>query len=263
MDIASKESKDFKIPSTIRYRGEEMGINIGICETEAKNALCRELRSTVVRVHIDDPTGFEDLVQYEDVVDLKTAKKAVGDWEAFIKRNRINEETDAVYMSKVKKDEDIALLAPLAKKVCTGWVPMEGVPEDRKKDLMAVASKDDVVTGWDQLELDEMNEMCAKCPRSWDKGRGCIGAFGPNNSKLPEIAAKYGCTITASAPRSAELHIIFSPDDAEKLLREIVVLKEALPKEGKVYVNRYKGPVERMEAVAKISVAERCGWFFF
>jgi hypothetical protein len=244
-------------------KARQMGINIGICEMEAKNASCRDLRSTIIRVHVDSEKGFEDIVQYEEIVDLDTAKKAVGDWAAFIKRNRINEETDAVYMSKVKKDEDIALLKPLAKNVCTGWIPMEGLPEDRKKAVMAVASKDDIITGWDQLEFDEMNELCAKCPLSWDKGRGCIGAFGPDTSKLPEIAAKYDCPITASAPVSAKAHKIFTPKDAEALLKEVEVLREALPKEGKVYVNRYGGPVDRMEAVAKISVAEGCGWYFF
>ena len=240
-----------------------MGINIGICEMEAKSASCKDLRSTIIRVHVDDEKGFEDIVQYEELVDLDTAKKAVGDWAAFIKRNRINEETDAVYMAKVKKDEDIALLKPLAKKVCTGWIPMEGLSEEKKKAVLAVASKDDVITGWDQLEFDEMNELCAKCPLSWDKGRGCIGAFGPDTSKLPEIAAKYGCPITASAPESSKSHRIFTPKDAESLLKEVEILRDALPKEGKVYVNRYGGPVDRMEAVAKISVAEGCGWYFF
>ena len=240
-----------------------MGINIGICEMEAKSASCRELRSTVVKVHVTDPKGLEDLVQYEDVVDLETAKKAVGDWAAFIKRNRINEETDAVYMSKVKKDEDIALLQPLSKKVCTGWIMMEGLSDDAKKKAMDRAGGDDIITGWDQLEFDEMNEICSKCPLSWDKGRGCIGAFGPDTSKLPEIAKKYGCPITASAPESAKTHKIFSPADAEKLLKEVEILRDALPKEGKVFVNRYGGPVDRMEAVAKISVSEGCGWYFF
>ncbi|MBR4686653.1 hypothetical protein PED39_00275 [Methanomassiliicoccales archaeon LGM-RCC1] len=240
-----------------------MGINIGICEMEAKSASCRELRSTIIRVHVDKTEGFEDILQYEDIVDLETAKKAVGDWDAFIKRNRINEETDAVYMSKVKKDEDIALLQPLSKKVCTGWIAMEGLPEDKKQAVLKVASKDDIITGWDQLEFDEMNEMCAKCPLSWDKGRGCIGAFGPDTSKLPEIAAKYNCPITASAPESSKSHKIFTPKDAEALLKEVEILRDALPKEGKVFVNRYGGPVDRMEAVAKISVAEGCGWYFF
>jgi len=240
-----------------------MGINIGICEMEAKNALCKDLRTTLVKVHVDKIDGLEDIVQFEEIIDLETAKKKVGDWEAFIKRNRINAETDAVYLSKVKKEEDIALLKPLAKKVYTGWVMMDGLPEDKKEEVVKRAGKDDVVTGWDNLEFDEMNELCSKCPLSWDKGRGCIGAFGPETSKLPEIAAKYNCPITASAPASAKTQKKFTPADAENLLKEIEILKEALPKEGKVFVNRYKGPVERMEAVAKISVAENCGWYFF
>ncbi|MBP5735415.1 MAG: hypothetical protein J6W53_06335 [Candidatus Methanomethylophilaceae archaeon] len=240
-----------------------MGINIGICEMEAKNASCRELRSTIVRVHVESDKGFEDIAEYEEIVELDKAKKAVGDWEAFIKRNRINEETDAVYMTKVKKEEDIKLLQPLAKKVCTGWIPMEGLSEGRKEQVLKACGKDDIITGWDQLEFDEMNELCAKCPLSWDKGRGCIGAFGPDTSKLPEIAAKYNCPITASAPQSAKSQKKFTPADAEALLKEVAVLRDALPKEGKVYVNRYGGPVDRMEAVAKISVAEGCGWYFF
>ena len=38
-----------------------MGINIGICEMEAKNAACRELRSTIIRVHVDSEKGFEEV----------------------------------------------------------------------------------------------------------------------------------------------------------------------------------------------------------
>jgi hypothetical protein len=240
-----------------------MGINIGICEMEAKNASCRELRSKIIKVHVDDPKGLEDIVQYEVLVDLETAKKAVGDWDAFIKRNRINAETDAVYLSKVKKDEDMKILEPLSKKVCTGWIEMEGLTDAQKEKALKAASKEDIITGWDQLEFDEMNEMCAKCPLSWDKGRGCIGAFGPDTSKLPAIAEKYNCPITASAPVSAKEHKIFTPEDAKALLKEIEILRDALPKEGKVFVNRYGGPVDRMESVAKISVAENCGWYFF
>ena len=240
-----------------------MGINIGICEMEAKNALCKDLRSDIIKVHAGNNSGLDDLVQYEEIVDLAVAKKTVRDWDAFLKRNRINEDTDAIYMSKVKKDVDIELLSPKAKKVSTGWILMETVPEDRRSEVLSKASKDDVITGWDQLEFDEMNETCSKCPLSWDKGRGCIGAFGPDSSKLPAIAEKYGCPITASAPSSAKAHKIFTPADAEALLKEVEILKDALPKEGKVFVNRYKGPVERMEAVAKISVQEGCGWYFF
>ena len=154
-----------------------MGINIGICETEAPSAPCGELRGNIVKVHLEDPSGFEEHMEYDVRVDLETAKEAVGDWDAFIKRNRINPETDAVYMDKVKKDDDRALLEPLAQRVCTGWIVVEGLPEDVRRQVLEKSGSEDRLTGWDMLSFDEMNEMCANCPLSWDKGRGCIGAF--------------------------------------------------------------------------------------
>ena len=240
-----------------------MGINIGICETEAPSAPCRELRGNIVKVHLEDPSGFEEHMEYDVKVDLDTAKEAVGDWDAFIKRNRINPETDAVYMDKVKKDDDRALLEPLAQRVCTGWIVVEGLPEDVRGQVLERAGSEDRLTGWDMLSFDEMNEMCANCPLSWDKGRGCIGAFGPDNSLLPEIAGRHGCPIVASVPDAVREGKRFTFEDAEELLREVAVLREALPEEGKMMVRRYSGPVDRMEAVAKISVSEGCGFFFF
>ena len=240
-----------------------MGINIGICETEAPSAPCRELRGNIVKVHLEDPSGFEEHMEYDVKIDLDTAKEAVGDWDAFIKRNRINPETDAVYMDKVKKDDDRALLEPLAQRVCTGWIVVEGLPEDVRGQVLEGAGSEDRLTGWDMLSFDEMNEMCANCPLSWDKGRGCIGAFGPDNSLLPEIAGRHGCPIVASVPDAVKEGKRFTSEDAEELLREVAVLREALPEEGKMMVRRYSGPVDRMEAVAKISVSEGCGFFFF
>ena len=240
-----------------------MGINIGICETEAPSAPCRELRGNIVKVHLEDPSGFEEHMEYDVRVDLEAAKEAVGDWDAFIKRNRINPETDAVYMDKVKKDDDRALLEPLAQRVCTGWIVVEGLPEDVKGQVLERSGSEDRLTGWDMLSFDEMNEMCANCPLSWDKGRGCIGAFGPDNSLLPEIAGRHGCPIVASVPDAVKEGRRFTSEDAEELLREVAVLREALPEEGKMMVRRYSGPVDRMEAVAKISVSEGCGFFFF
>ena len=240
-----------------------MGINIGICETEAPSAPCRELRGNIVKVHLEDPSGFEEHMEYDVRVDLETAKEAVGDWDAFIKRNRINPETDAVYMDKVKKDDDRALLEPLAQRVCTGWIVVEGLPEDVRRQVLEKSGSEDRLTGWDMLSFDEMNEMCANCPLSWDKGRGCIGAFGPDNSLLPEIAGRHGCPIVASVPDAVREGKRFTSEDAEELLREVAVLREALPEEGKMMVRRYSGPVDRMEAVAKISVSEGCGFFFF
>ena len=240
-----------------------MGINIGICEMEAERAPCRELRGRIVKVHAEDTSGIEDLMEYDRVVPLEKAKEAVGDWDAFLKRNRINAETDAVYMDKVKKDGDREVLDPLAEDVCTGWIVMEGLSEEDRDRAISHAGPDDRLTAWDELSFDEMNEMCANCPLSWDKGRGCIGAFGPDNSLLPEIAGRHGCPIVASVPQSVREGKRFSPDEAEQLLKEVEVLRAALPEEGKMMVRRYSGPVDRMEAVAKISVSEGCGFFFF
>ncbi len=240
-----------------------MGINIGICETEAPSAPCRELRANIVKVHLDDPTGYEQYMERDVKVDLETARQAVGDWDAFIKRNRINPDTDAIYIDKVKKEEDRAVLEPLSESVCTGWIATEGLPGDVKDEAISKASPEDRLTGWDMLSFDEMNEMCANCPLSWDKGRGCIGAFGPDNSLLPEIAGRHGCGIVASVPDAVKEGRRFTPEDAKELLREVEVLRAALPEEGKMMVRRYSGPVDRMEAVAKISVSEGCGFFFF
>lgn len=240
-----------------------MGINIGICEMEAKSAPCRELRSRVLKVHVDDASELEQHLEYDTKVELKDAKEAIDDWDAFLKRNRINPETDAVYMEKVKKDEDRAVLEPLAKKEYTGWIILEGLPDDARDVAMSRAGPDDRLTGWDQLSFDEMNEMCANCPLSWDKGRGCIGAFGPDNSLLPEIAGRHGCNLVASVPDAVREGRRFTAEDAEELLKEVDVLRAALPEEGKMMVRRYSGPVDRMEAVARISVSEGCGFYFF
>ncbi len=240
-----------------------MGINIGICETDAQNASCRELKASVVRVLVDDIKGFENVVEYDDVVSLDDAKSIVKDWEAFMKRNRVNADTDAIYMDKIKADSDLLLLKDKVKKVCTGWVEMSKLSEEQKEKALKASKKENQLTGWDLVDFDEMNEICAKCSLSWDKGRGCIGAFGPDNSLLPGIAEKYKCDIVASAPELAAAKKKLTPEDGVKLLKEIDILTAALPEEGKMMVRRYSGPLERMEAVAKISVKEKCGFYFF
>ncbi len=238
-----------------------MGINIGIMEMEAPSAPCKELRSRLIKVHMKDMTGFEDAADFDEFVSYEDAKAVFPDWEAFVKRNRLNEDADAVYIEKVKKADDIERLRPYAKRVPTGWVSMEGLSEERVAE--ASERSEDRITGWDQLDFDEMNAMCAECPLSWDKGRGCIGAFGPDNSLLPEIAGRHGCPIVASVPQAVAEGRRFAPEDAEQLLKEVEVLKAALPEEGKMMVRRYSGPVERMELVAQISVKEGCGFYFF
>ena len=69
-----------------------MGINIGIMEMEAPSAPCRTLRSETVRVHMADVSGFEDAAVYDEFVPYEKAKAAFPDWEAFVKRNRLNED---------------------------------------------------------------------------------------------------------------------------------------------------------------------------
>jgi hypothetical protein len=113
------------------------------------------------------------------------------------------------------------------------------------------------------LSFDEMNDMCKRCELSWDKGRGCIGSFGPDNSMLPGIAEKRGCKIVASVPEGAKSGRRYTPEDAKILLKEIETLTIALPEEGKKMVRNYSGPLERMNAVANISVKEGCGFYFF
>ena len=240
-----------------------MGINIAICEREAENALCRTMKTDLKRILVDDISGFEDVSASETTVSIETAKTLFPDWEGFLKRNRIPEDIDAIYLDKVKKDEDIAILQPKSKRILTGWVSVEDLNEERLSKAISVSKGENRLTGWDMITFDEMNETCASCSLSWDKGRGCIGAFGPEDSLLPGIAEKYNCTLTASVPESAVKKRVFTPEEAARFIEEIWILTDALPKEGKMFVRRYSGSLERMMAVANISVREKCGFFFF
>ena len=240
-----------------------MGISVAICELEAKSAPCKEYKTSIVKALVEDVSGLEDIVEIDEYVTLEDARKLFSDWEAFIKRNRINEEADAIYMVKVKNDDDKAKLTPFVKKKFTGWVALEGLDDAKREEVLKRSKRENRITGWDMLDFDEMNDMCAKCPLSWDKGRGCMGAFGPDNSKLPEIAEKRGCAIVASAVSSAKEQKRFSPEDAKVLKKEVGILTAALPEEGKVYVRRYGGVLERLDAVADICIKEGCGFLFF
>ena len=240
-----------------------MGISIAICELESKNALCRECKGTLYKVLVEDVTGLEDICEVDEYVTLEKAKELFPDWDGFVKRNRIAEDVDAIYMVKVKKDEDRAVLAPFVQRKYTGWVALEGLSGDRREEVISRSKPENRITGWDRLEFDEMNDMCARCKLSWDKGRGCMGAFGPTTSKLPEVAGRRGCPIVASVVESSEEQKRFSAEDAEELKREVGVLRAALPEEGKVYVSRYGGVLDRLEAVADVCISEGCGFVFF
>jgi len=240
-----------------------MGISIAICELEAKSASCRELKKDVKNVLLKDISGFENAAESDEVISLEEARKAIPDWDGFLKRNKINEETDAIYMDKVKDDNDVSILSKLVKIKYTGWIDFSKLDNDRKKSALDKVSREDRITGWDELSFDEMNDTCKNCPLSWDKGRGCIGAFGPDNSVLPEIAAKRNCPIVASVPEGVKTGRKYTSEDGIKLAKEVEILNVALPEEGKVMVRRYSGPLERLAAIAKISIDENCGFFFF
>ncbi|MFA6709741.1 MAG: hypothetical protein WC067_00105 [Candidatus Methanomethylophilaceae archaeon] len=240
-----------------------MGISIAICELEAESAACRRLKRNVKRILLKDVSGYEEIAEADYVVPLEEAKRKIPDWNEFLKRNRISEETDAVYMDKVRNEDDSLILSEHAEKRYTGWIDLSKLDEDKRETALNEANKDDRVSEWDELSFDEMNDTCRKCPLSWDKGRGCIGAFGPDNSMLPEIAAKRGCTIVASVPEGAKGRRRYTSEEGAELAKEVEILTASLPEEGKIMIRRYSGPLERLAAVAKISVDENCGFFFF
>ncbi len=240
-----------------------MGISIAICEKDAPSAACAGLKKDIRKAMVSDIAPFGDAAIFDMVVSLDDAKAAFPDFEAFLKRNRINESTDAIYMEKVKKDDDRAILEPKAERRYTGWVDMTGMADDLRTKALELSKPENRVNGWDCLDFDEANKACAECPLSWDKGRGCIGAFGPDSTQLPEIAGRHGCDLVASVPELAKGCTILAPSDAEKLLKECATLADILPEEGKMAVRRYAGPVERMRLVAEISVKEGCGFYFF
>lgn len=221
------------------------------------------MKTDLQKILLDDISGFEDIVEYDEVVTLDDAKALFPEWEQFLKRNRIPEDIDAIYIEKIKNDPDMEMLRPAVKKVSTGWVSVSDLSAGQFKTAISASKEENRLTGWDLLSFDEMNEKCSSCKLSWDKGRGCIGAFGPDNSALPEIAMKRGCAIIASVPESAAKRRIFTPEEGAKMAEEVTALEAALPEEGKMFVRRYSGCLERLKAVAEISVREGCGFYFF
>ena len=240
-----------------------MGISIAICEKDAPSAPCAKLKKEIRSLYVSDHTLFGEAAEYDEIVSLEDARSIFPDYEAFAKRNRISDETDVIYMEKVKKDEDRKALAPKVVKRYTGWVDATKLDAAGLKKALELSLPENRITGWDKVDFDEANAICAACPLSWDKGRGCIGAFGPDSSELPAIAARHGCPIVASAPESASSGRIFTSEEAKALKDEVEKLTAILPSEGKNAVRRYSGPVERLGLVADISIKEGCGFYFF
>jgi len=240
-----------------------MGVSIAICEVDSDSALCKIGKTTLLKVNLKDVSGFEELAESDLVVPINQAKLLMGaDWEAFLKRNRLDPEMETLYLEKGTNEGDRQLRTAESQKLYTGWISLNKVPADRMNVLMQKAGKDDRLTGWDILSFDEMAATCLKCPLSWDEGRGCMGTFGPENSALPGIAQKYNCAIVASVPSSVESKKMFSVEDANKLLEEVKLLREKLPDEGKVMVRRYSGVLDRLEKMGNVCLTYKTRFYF-
>ena len=220
-----------------------MGISIAICEKDAPSAPCAKAKKEIKKVLVDDYKPFGDAAENYEIVTLEDAHAVFPDYEAFAKRNRINDETDVIYMEKVKKEDDLAALRPKAVRRYTGWIDLSKLNAADAEKAISMSLPENRITGWDQVDFDEANAICAACPLSWDKGRGC--------------------RIVASAPEGARTGRIYTPEEAKELAKEVKILADIMPEEGKMAVRRYSGPVERLGLVADISVKEGCGFYFF
>jgi hypothetical protein len=240
-----------------------MGISMAICELDSVNSLCKKDKETIMKARLPSVKGLEACADYDETVMTEDAKKVfASDWEGFLKRNRLDGDRESFLLDKVKKEEDLVKLRPVAKKVYTGWVVLEKMSPAQAQDAVKSAGPDNLLTKWDTVPLDETNVICGKCPMSWDKGRGCIGSFGPETSQLPEIAKKYGLTIVARVPELAASREKLSAADAKKVVEECRVLKEKLEVEGKGPARRYGGVVERMELMADLCAKNGMRFYF-
>jgi hypothetical protein len=242
-----------------------MGLNMAITELESDKALCKGKKLSVVKVFLEDPSRWEKIVEIDRIVDLKKASDKLGKdkMDAFIKKSKLKIEGDELYLEKVKDENDRKMFEPFVKEVKTKWILMEKVPVDQKKDVVAVAKKENTVTEWDMLEFDEMYATCGKCGLSWDNKKGCVGNFGPSASPVPELARKHGLSILSKVDQLAEQKKILSSKDADELLKEVKVLREKAPAEGKVIVRRIEGTLNRLEAMAKCAKDYNVGFYFF
>ena len=238
---------------------------MAITELESDKALCKGKKLSVVKVFLEDPSRWEKIVEVDRIVDLKKAADKLGKdkVDAFIKKSKLKVEGDELYLEKVKDENDRKMFEPFVKEVKTKWILMERVSADQKKEVMATAKKENTVTEWDLLEFDEMYATCGKCGLSWDNKKGCVGNFGPSASPVPELARKHGLSILSKVDQLAEQRKILSSKDADELLKEVKVLREKAPAEGKVIVRRIEGTLNRLEAMAKCAKDYNVGFYFF
>ena len=242
-----------------------MGLNMAIMELESDKSLCKNKKLSVVKVFLDDPGRWEKHVEVDRIVDLKAASDKMGreKIDALLKKARLKPEGDELFLEKVKDEDDRKVLMPFVKEVKTKWILMEKVPAADRNALQATAKKENTVTEWDLLEFDEMYATCGKCGLSWDNKKGCVGNFGPSGSPVPELAKKHGLNILSKVNELAEQKKILTPKDADELLKEVKVLREKAPAEGKMIVRRIEGTLNRLEAMAKCAKEFNVGFYFF
>jgi hypothetical protein len=214
---------------------------------------------------LDEPGRWEKYLEVDRIVDLKKASEKLGKerMDAFFKKSKLKVEGDELYLEKVKDDAYRKMFDPFVKEVKTKWVLTEKVPSGERKDIVAAAKKENSVTEWDMLEFDEMYATCAKCGLSWDNKKGCVGNFGPSGSPVPELAKKYGLSILSKVNDLAEKKTVLSTKDADQLLKEVKVLREKSPAEGKMIVRRIEGTLNRLDAIAKCAKDYNVGLYFF
>ena len=240
-----------------------MGISMAICELDCKDSLCKKGKETVIKARLPSVAEYEQYSDYDEFVDMSEAKKAFSsDFEQFLKKNRLDGGKESFLLSKLKNADDAEKLRPYSKKSYTGWVNLDKLSADVQAKLIAEAGPDNLMTEWDTIPLTETNDICAKCPMSWDKGRGCIGAFGPDSSLLPSIAEKNGCKLVANIMKYAESGEKLSPEDAKALSAECKILREKLVDEGKAMVRRYSGVIDRLETMADLCSSTGTRFYF-
>ncbi|MBU1914173.1 MAG: hypothetical protein KJ563_03140 [Candidatus Thermoplasmatota archaeon] len=238
---------------------------MALTELESDKALCKGKKLSVVKVFLEDPSRWEKIVEVDRIVDLKKAADKLGKdkIDEFIKKSKLKVEGDELYLEKVKDENYRKMFEPFVKEAKTKWILMEKVPADQKKEVVAAAKKENTVTEWDMLEFDEMYATCGKCGLSWDNKKGCVGNFGPSASPVPELARKHGLSILSKVDQLAEQKKILSSEDADELLKEVKVLREKAPAEGKVIVRRIEGTLNRLEALTKCAKDYNVGFYFF
>ena len=265
---AFRPSLHAKVLSLVRGShpfSELMAINMAITELESDRALCRGKKLTTVKVFFDQPGKYEKYVEVDRIVDLKKAREKLGQekMDAFIKKSRLKVEGDDLYLEKVKDPADRKMFEPFVKEVKTKWILVEKVPSEMRKEVTEAAKKENQVTEWDLLEFDEMYATCGKCNLSWDSKKGCVGNFGPSGSPVPDLAKKYGLPLLAKTNELAEQKKVMTSKDAEEILKEVKVLREKSPAEGKMIVRRIEGTLNRLEAIANCAKDNNLGFYFF